>query len=234
MPRTTSLRTLLHAWNLAEYAESRRLTTCEAIERRAERAQASSISRRRFLGAAGASAVAAVASGVSPRLLGSTPRIAIVGGGLAGLTCADRLEAKGLRATVYEADSRLGGRCFSNRSLVPGMACENGGELIDTGHKTMLRYANEFGLPFESYVKKAGEAKFWFFGRSWSEEEVVDQFRVVVAAMRRDLRAISGDATFYEHTSADVAFDNLDLATYFASRTAGFPLIHAVLNEAYV
>jgi monoamine oxidase len=43
---------------------------------------------------------------------------------------------------VYEADARLGGRCFSNRTLVPGMACENGGELIDTGHKTMLAYAS--------------------------------------------------------------------------------------------
>ncbi len=168
------------------------------------------------------------------RLLAAAPRVAIVGGGLAGLACADRLQAKGIQAVVYEAGSRLGGRCFSNRTLVPGMACENGGELIDTGHKTMLRYANEFGLALESYVKKRGEERFWFLDRAWSDEDVVDEFREVVAAMQDDLHAISGSATVASHNAADVALDHTDLATYFATRTTGHPLIEAVLNETYV
>jgi len=104
------------------------------------------------MGAAGA------AVAMSPLAVrAASPRVAIVGAGLAGLACADRLQAKGIQAVVYDAASRLGGRCFSNRTLVPGMACENGGELIDTGHKTMLGYANQFGLTLESYVKKRGE-----------------------------------------------------------------------------
>ena len=41
----------------------------------------------------------------------TTPRVAIVGGGLAGLTAALRLKQAGVNATVYEASSRLGGRC---------------------------------------------------------------------------------------------------------------------------
>jgi monoamine oxidase len=114
------------------------------------------------------------------------------------------------------------------------MACENGGEFIDTGHKTMLAYANEFGLARESVLKKAGEERFNFLGRLWDEAEVVDGFRAVVAAMRADLKRISGAATFYAKNDADVELDNIDLATYFAARAAGQPLLEAVLNEAYL
>jgi monoamine oxidase len=235
MPRSASLQRLLRAWHLANDAESRRLSTRDALARRHDAEHRRGPSRRQFIQTAAASAAAAATASVSPRpVFGAAPRVAIVGGGLAGLACADRLQAKGVAAVVYEGAARLGGRCFSNRTLVPGMVCENGGELIDTGHKTMLGYANEFDLELESYVKKRGDETFWFFGRSWSDEEVVDQFRTVVSGMRRDLRAISGSATFFEHTPQDAVFDNLDLASYFASRTAGLPLIQAVLNEAYL
>jgi len=230
--RTERFSQVLRAWRLAARAERLKISTSEAIERRdAERAR--TISRREFLGVAGAT-LAAASPAIAAVKAASAPRIAIVGGGLAGLACADRLQAKGYSAIVYDAASRLGGRCFTNRTLVPGMACENGGELIDTGHKTMLGYANEFGLRLESYIRKAGEETFWFQGRRWSEEEVVDHFREVVANMQPDLHAISGSATFADHTPADVAFDNTDLATYFATRTAGVPVIGAILNEAFL
>ncbi|MSU36034.1 MAG: FAD-binding protein [Pedosphaera sp.] len=48
---------------------------------------------------------------------GSPPRIAIIGGGLAGLTCAYRLRSKGIESMVYEAAPRLGGRCFTRRGF---------------------------------------------------------------------------------------------------------------------
>ena len=222
----------MRAWRLAEYCETNRISTLDALERR-DAARARAISRRTFLGLAGLSVVAAGPFGASVQALAGAPRIAIVGGGLSGLACADRLQSKGFAATVYDAAARLGGRCFTNRALVPGMACENGGELIDTGHKMMLGYANEFGLALESYIKKRGDERYWFLGRLWSEGEVVDQFRVVVANFQPDLHAISGRATYYSSNGADVAFDSMDLATYFATRTTGMPLIEAVLNEAY-
>ena len=52
--------------------------------------------------------------------------------------------------------------------------------------------------------------------------------------MSDDLHAISGSATFPTHTDTDVAFDQIDLATYLSMRTGGLPLIEAVLNEASV
>lgn len=183
-----------------------------------------------------ATAIGATAVAAAP-ILGRPPqavRIAIIGGGLAGLTCADRLQTKGYGCVVYEAANRLGGRCFSNRSLVPGMAAENGGEFIDTGHKTMINYAREFGLARETVIKAPGEERFYFQGQFHDEADVVEQFRLVVSRMQPDLRAISGSASFFSKNQADIEFDNLDLASYFASRCQGYPLIEAVLNEAYV
>jgi len=68
------------------------------------------------------------------------------------------------------------------------MACESGGEFIDTGHKTMLAYAREFNLPVESVIKKAGDERFYFGGQHYTEDEVVAEFREVVVNMQPDLR----------------------------------------------
>ncbi len=230
MKGSAFFRRVSDSLRLAQALEESGVETRKGLERLEERA----VTRREVLQMAGFAAFAATPLGAYARAVASGPRIAIVGAGLAGLACADRLRAKGQIATVFEASSRVGGRCFSNRSLVSGMAAENGGELIDTGHKTMLGYANRFGLPIESYIKMRGHEAFFFQGRHWTEAEVVDQFRAVVASMQPDLHAISGGATFFNHTTADVQYDNFDLATYFETRCAGMPLIRAVLDEAYV
>jgi monoamine oxidase len=230
MVRSPQFARVLRAWRLAQRCQTDALRARDVLD--IEHAAPQQWSRRDVLRAGAAAGVAAMAAPVT--LGAAPPRVAIVGAGLAGLACADRLQTKGIQAVVYEASSRLGGRCFSNRTLVPGMACENGGELVDTAHKTMLGYANRFGLTLESYVKKRGDERFWFFGRAWSDEEVVEEFREVVARMQGDLHAISGAASFESHNDADVTLDRTDLATYFATRTMGHPLIEAVLNEAYL
>ncbi|HRF59903.1 MAG TPA: FAD-dependent oxidoreductase [Fimbriimonadaceae bacterium] len=230
MSRSTLFRDVMRTFDLAREFEASGVSTSEGLERLGERRT----SRRELLVGAGAAALALSPAGAIARRWSSPPRIAIVGGGLSGLVCADRLQSKGVRATIFEASSRLGGRCFSNRSLVPGMAAENGGEFIDTGHKTMLAYANEFGLARETVTHQVGEERFYFFGRQWTESQVVDEFREVVARMQPDLRAISGSAGFRSNNQADIDFDHTDLASYFASRCSGFPLLEAVLNEAYL
>ena len=51
---------------------------------------------------------------VNSSFAGQRPsRIAVVGGGIAGLTCARHLILSGYEAVVFEADQRLGGRCSS-------------------------------------------------------------------------------------------------------------------------
>jgi predicted NAD/FAD-dependent oxidoreductase len=46
------------------------------------------------------------------------PKVAVVGGGIAGLTCARELVVRGCRPVVFEADDRLGGRCSSRSTRV--------------------------------------------------------------------------------------------------------------------
>src|SRR5262245_10438136 len=116
-----------------------------------------------------------VASVRSPAL---SVDVGIVGAGLAGLACADRLAAGGISATVYDANTRTGGRCWSLRGFFPGQVAERGGEFIDNPHKTMLGYARRFGLPVDDVSKAPGEVFYFFGGRHVPESTVVDEFRV--------------------------------------------------------
>ena len=224
---------------IGRWANDNRISTRSALDYVAEieyRENRRLIGRRSFLrGVAGIAAIAG--AGVLPRLekavanLGLRSRIAIVGGGLAGLVCADRLRSKGISATIYEANRRLGGRVSSTRAF-PGQVAEKGGELIDNLHKTMLGYAVEFGLAREDLNKAPGETVYFFFGQRFSEEEVIDEYRELVARMRPDLKVL-GTPTFFHHTAAEAALDFTDLASYLDSRARDLPLIRAVLDVAY-
>lgn len=185
-------------------------------------------SRRGFLGAMAGVAALALAAKKGP-----TVDVGIVGAGLAGLVCGDELRKSGVLATLYEASERAGGRCYSLRGLFPGQVAERGGEFIDTGHKTMIRYAKEFGLHLEDVNKEPGEVRYYFGGQAHPESAVVAEFRVLVDAMRRDLRTLSGEVTAGNFTQADRALDEVSLEEYLVTRGAS-PLIRAVLEEAYI
>lgn len=168
----------------------------------------------------------------------SSLRVGIVGGGLGGLATAWELKRAGLTATVHEASGRVGGRIYSmgGRWGGPvnfgGQIIERGGELIDTGHKAMLGYAQEFDLALENYVKQPGETFYSFFGQRWPEATVVDEFRAFVPRMQDDLRTLSAAPTFFSHTAADVALDRVSLREYLVTR--GAPrLLTEVICEAY-
>lgn len=189
--------------------------------------------RRRVLRALGGGALAAAATPAFaiPRA-DATLRVAIVGAGLAGLSCADHLARGGVRATLFEAADRVGGRCWSLRNVFPGQVAERGGEFIDTAHKSMLAYAREFGLALEDVNKNPGEVFYFFDGARHSEAAVVEEFRDLVARMREDLRLIS-DPTAADHTPDEARLDYLNLREYLTSRDAG-PLAFKAIEQAYV
>jgi monoamine oxidase len=86
----------------------------------------------------------------------SQPRIAIVGAGLGGLTCAYRLKQAGYAADVYEASPRVGGRCWTIDEFAP-LVAEHGGELIDQGHQAVRQLAQELGLSLDNPAPRAAE-----------------------------------------------------------------------------
>jgi monoamine oxidase len=119
------------------------------------------LTRRRFLaGAAGVGAAAMLGPRAFARATGAgRPRIAIVGAGLAGLSCAYRLHQRGIDCTLYEAHpKRVGGRCWTAREFADGQTAEHGGEFIDTDHRRIRALAAELDLKLDD-VEAAGRKR---------------------------------------------------------------------------
>src|SRR3954470_5002585 len=77
-------------------------------------------SRRGLLAGAGAVsaalAVGELPGGVGAARAATASRLAVVGAGISGLAAALRLQDAGVASTVYEANTRVGGRMYSNAS----------------------------------------------------------------------------------------------------------------------
>jgi monoamine oxidase len=86
-------------------------------------------------------------------------RVIVVGAGLAGLACADRLVRRGCLVTVLEASSRVGGRVRSTRDFVPGAVLELGAEFVGNNHPLWKAYAKRFDIPLVKADDYAGQDK---------------------------------------------------------------------------
>jgi monoamine oxidase len=107
------------------------------------------IDRRTFgLGAAGAWLAGCDETEEAPRVrTPTTQRVAVVGGGIAGLHCALRLIQASVEVQLYEALPRLGGRVLTARNAFqPAKACELGAEFIGAYDAAMHTLAAELGL----------------------------------------------------------------------------------------
>jgi monoamine oxidase len=231
-------RTLRLAW----LAERMNISTDEALARAAHAREEGEPrrSRREFLGdlarvtASGALATAAgsaEAAGVQP---GSAPRsIAIIGAGMAGLACADRLRSAGILATVYEAaPARVGGRVRSISGAFPGRTIELGGEFIDYWHATILRYVRRFGLTRIDLFDTAGEVLYRLDGTTYPESTIIDAFRDVVQRMKEDMRHVTPGISARNFDpapdGADRGLDNTNLLEYLEHKDADRVLIRAI------
>ncbi len=143
----------------------------------------------------------------------TAPRIAVVGAGLAGLSCAYRLTQAGLPVTVFEANpNRLGGRCWTARGFAGGQTAEHGGEFIDTSQHAIRRLVAELGLELEDGrrpVHARGRSRYWFGGKERSGGEVYKGWGRMVSRARRDAKRIGP----YLHRAQGKAAAELDEMT---------------------
>jgi hydroxysqualene dehydroxylase len=69
----------------------------------------------------------------------------IVGAGLAGLSAALKLSARGERVVVHEATAFVGGRCRSYHDATLAMTIDNGNHLLLSGNHAALEFLRDIG-----------------------------------------------------------------------------------------
>ena len=153
---------------------------------------------------------------------GSDP-IVILGGGLAGLTAAYRLQRRGVSCEIYEGASRLGGRVFTRNGFNPeGMFCELGGELIDSIHRDILQLAQEFRLDIDDFRNSDSgvEKELYFFaGRRFYESDLIPLFQPMAAILNRDIAEVFPPTSqwiinYRNYNAAGQRIDRMSLRQY--------------------
>ncbi|WP_404784112.1 flavin monoamine oxidase family protein [Altericista sp. CCNU0014] len=176
--------------------------------------------RRRFVRSLTLASASALASGSLTRMGGAwsrekQPAIAIIGAGLAGLNAAYRLKKAGIKATVYEASTRLGGRVRSVRdALGPGLVSDLGGTFVNTDHEDMLALVKEFNLKLfdrSQYAKQFSlpTTAYFFNDRLQPEAEIAEKLRALASQIGNDAALLDRD---FEKFAPQ--FDRLSVAQY--------------------
>jgi monoamine oxidase len=194
-----------------------------ALEGDAERG----MDRRRFLRNAGVLAASAVTVGrlSPPARAARTPKVVVVGGGLAGLTCAYRLRQAGYVAELHEASNRIGGRCWTIRDAFrQGQIAEHGGELIDTGHHELRRLAGELKLDLVDLL--AAEATgtdehYYFDGAPYTHDEATADFKTVQPKLKADLHAAGYPTLYSSYTQRGWELDHMSVTDWIEESVPG-------------
>lgn len=231
----------------------RRVLGAEAARVGYSRATSTALSRRQMLRLAGAAAgVAALgpitgplafspASARTPDTSGKRASIAIVGGGVAGLTAAYRLAAKGLRPAVFEASNRWGGRMFTRKGFYGGMFCELGGELVDTNHEDLSSLADELGLELQALAASddVGDDLYYFGGKFYTPRDMIDPekgtgaFAPIAAQIAQDSeKLLDEQENWTAHARALDATSLKDYLARFKGKAEDWAI--ALLDVAYL
>ncbi len=227
--KTPLFNTLRKAFGLALAADEQNTTAEEIVQRQEEYSR----SRRRFLQNTGKTLVGAslmpnlVLSGkaqAANRLLqlGIMPKIAIVGGGIAGLNALHTLKKHNLDATLYESSGRTGGRMFTVQGAMgEGTWTEFGGEFIDTDHKDLWDLANEFTLELMDY-EGASEQKlikeaYFFNGKHYSLAQLVEAFRPIARRMKADMDKLPEEISYQTKDPFTRKLDRTSVSAYLTS-----------------
>ncbi len=181
------------------------------------------LTRRQFLQSVGTAA--AVLSLPRPAAAATAPRIAVVGAGLAGLTAAYRLRQAGYIATVYEASTRVGGRCWTRRGeFADGQITEHGGELIDSSHIAIRHLAKELGLALDNLYQaeaKGTEPLYLFDGAPYTYGQATADIKQIWQKLHKDLSQASYPTLYNSYTQRGLQLDQLSIIDWIEETVPG-------------
>jgi monoamine oxidase len=214
MARTPLAAHLQEAASIAHESSERDVLVAEVINQRTTRREF--LRRAAVVGLAGAGALTFDRpAGVRAA---TAPRIAVIGAGLAGLTCAYRLRQAGYAATVYEASDRVGGRCWTIRDVFDGgQIAEHGGELIDQGHTAIRQLAKELGFTLDNLLagQLNGTEDFFRFDRApYSFGDAIDDVKGIWQQIHNDVSAAGYPTLFDSYTQRGFELDHLSITDY--------------------
>ncbi len=227
MARTalTKLLQRIHAAH-AEAAHSREPAAVIFEKQRLRRAE--------FLaGAAGVSATLLAACSSRPAqtikaiatATASAPRVVIVGGGLAGTTCAYRLWQAGVPFTICEANAAFGGRTWTLRNFFEqGQYVEHGGEFISSEHVQLRNLVSELGLSvvnLRAGSPKGTEEIYWVRGEKYTVPEMLKDYATVYPALSAAAKAAPFPTLYNHFTKAGYELDNMSVRQWIEKNVAG-------------
>ena len=179
-------------------------------------------SRRQVLaGAAGAGAAGALtAFGASGAAAAErrAAKVVVVGAGLAGLSATYRLRKNGVNAVLYDAQERLGGRCWSITDFFDnGQTAEHGGQFVDSRHTQLRELAEELGVElidtFKQDIPSGSTSYRWLDGALRESDEVFADFGAFFTKLKRAYRRV-GDYHWDVASQAAKDFDSQTVIDY--------------------
>ncbi|MDZ4406257.1 NAD(P)/FAD-dependent oxidoreductase [Prosthecobacter sp.] len=161
--------------------------------------------------------------------------VAVVGGGIGGLTAAYRLMQAGVEVHLYEAQERFGGRMWTKRDFnKDGMFVELGGELVDSNHTDLIDLAKELGVDLQNLKEGDEGVDFYHFGgKFYTDKDVIAAFEPLAKKIAADAEGLYDDKE--EYTAKARQLDNVSLKDYLKQIGAGADRwIVQMLEVAYV
>ncbi|MEQ1508049.1 MAG: FAD-dependent oxidoreductase [Myxococcota bacterium] len=148
------------------------------------------------------------------------PRVVVLGAGLAGLACVHQLALAGVRAELYEARDRVGGRVITGRGVFPSLPAatiELGAEWVNSADAALLGLVDALGLTLhDSWDEFDLETLIWLDGRRVSLRSLAPELARITAACDAGLAGLTdhGAAISYANPSGAEALDRMSAADW--------------------
>jgi len=166
------------------------------------------------------------------------PKVAVLGGGISGLSTAYQLAKQGVDVTIIEASPRVGGIIQTVRNATSdGSYFERAAELVDTNHTALITMMKELGVGLvssdTSTDPKAGDM-FYANGVMRSEDQFLEAYKPLAAqikSLQLQLRDPQGNWTQTAQQLDRISMD--EFLTQCAKYNNTPPWVNTLLKQAY-